>query len=385
MRVFQLISLLLILSGFGTLSAQKVKSKPVRFRLDSPSFESIMDTISPEIKIIKPGLYTDSEFQTDLEELDLVGEVSDQSKIRFVSVNREIMLANETGVFVSKLRLNAGVNTVSIKAGDDNNNIKELEYVIVYQPPVVTLADRINKESTYYGLLIGVDDYQDRTLDDLEHPIQDAENLKEVLTTHYTFASENVKVLKNPGRADIINELHQLREKVSESDNLLIFYAGHGYYDDEAEVGYWLPSDASLKTSADWFPNSTLVNHLKAIDSKHTLLITDACFAGAIFKSRSAKMTDEVIYERIYELPSRKAMTSGTLTEVPDESVFIKYLIQRLKENEETYLSSQDLFGSLRKAVISNSNVLPRYGEIQNVGNQGGDFIFLKRNQMIRY
>ena len=85
------------------LSAQKVKSKPVRFRLDKSSFETIIDTVSPEIEIISPVLFTDSEFHTDKEELDLVGEVSDQSKIRFVSVNRETMVPNETGVFVSKL------------------------------------------------------------------------------------------------------------------------------------------------------------------------------------------------------------------------------------------------------------------------------------------
>ena len=72
-------------------------------------------------------------------------------------------------------------------------------------------------------------------------------------------------------------------------------------------------------------------------------------------------------------------MTSGTMTEVPDESAFIKYLIKRLEENNKMYLSSEELYSSLKNAVISNSNVLPQYGEIQSVGNEGGDFIFLKR------
>ena len=270
LRIFKLISLLLILSGFGTLSAQKVESKPVRFKLDNSFFRSIIDTVSPEIKIISPGLHTDLDFHTDKEEIDLVGEVSDQSRISFISVNRETMLANETGVFVSKLWLNAGENKIRVRARDDHENLTELEYVIIYEPPVVTLADRINKESTYYGLVIGINEYKDRNIEDLDRPIQDAENLKEVLTTHYTFDPDNVKVLRNPRRADIINALDQLREKVTESDNLLIFYAGHGHYDYKAEVGYWLPADASKSSSADWFPNTTLVNHLKAINSKHT-------------------------------------------------------------------------------------------------------------------
>jgi hypothetical protein len=163
----------------------------------------------------------------------------------------------------------------------------------------------------------------------------------------------------------------------------LIFFAGHGYWDEDAGIGYWLPSDASRETTADWFRNSALVDYLQAIRSKHTLLITDACFAGSIFKSRAVNMDHEVVYDRIYEIPSRKAMTSGAMTEVPDNSAFVKYLVKRLEENQNQYLSSEELFYSFKMAVISNSssNILPQYGDIQNVGNEGGDFIFLKRDK----
>ena len=82
---------------------------------------------------------------------------------------------------------------------------------------------------------------------------------------------------------------------------------------------------------------------------------------------------------KLYDLPSRKAMTSGTLTEVPDQSAFIKYLIERLLNNSEKYLSSEQLFSSFRIAVINNSNVVPQFGEIKEVGDEGGDFIFILR------
>jgi hypothetical protein len=137
-----------------------------------------------------------------------------------------------------------------------------------------------------------------------------------------------------------------------------------------------------MHATAYWFRNSALVDYLQAIHSKHTLVITDACFAGSIFKSRSVKLDKELAYEKIYEKPSRKAMTSGALSEVPDRSAFVKYLVKSLDDNQEKYLSSQELFNNFRMAVISNSSedVLPQYGEIQNVGNEGGDFIFLKRD-----
>ena len=72
-------------------------------------------------------------------------------------------------------------------------------------------------------------------------------------------------------------------------------------------------------------------------------------------------------------------MTSGNFTEVPDRSSFTKFLVQRLNENKETYLSSEQLFSSFRLAVINNSDAIPMYGEIDKVGDEGGDFIFLKK------
>ena len=72
-------------------------------------------------------------------------------------------------------------------------------------------------------------------------------------------------------------------------------------------------------------------------------------------------------------------MTSGILQQVPDESVFIKYLIKRLEENEEKYLSSEELFSSFKTAVMNNSPNVPQFGTIQNVGDEGGDFIFITR------
>ena len=66
---------------------------------------------------------------------------------------------------------------------------------------------------------------------------------------------------------------------------------------------------------------------MNGIKTKHTLLVADACFSGGIFKTRSAFGTPPAATNALYNLPSRKAMTSGTLTEVPDKSVFVEYLI----------------------------------------------------------
>jgi len=139
-----------------------------------------------------------------------------------------------------------------------------------------------------------------------------------------------------------------------------------------------LPKNAAKDNPVNWIPNTDLTNYLGAIKTKHTLLIADACFSGGIFKTRAAFSATYAI-EMLYQNNSRKAITSGYMTVVPDKSVFFQYLIKNLKENTNDYLSAEELFSKMRMAVINNSENVPQFGTIQNVGDEGGDFIFIKR------
>ena len=58
----------------------------------------------------------------------------------------------------------------------------------------------------------------------------------------------------------------------------------------------------------------------------------------------------------------------------------MQYLFKRLEQNEDKYASSLEVFTSFRTAVINNSNNTPQYGTIQNSGDEGGDFIFIKKD-----
>ena len=72
-------------------------------------------------------------------------------------------------------------------------------------------------------------------------------------------------------------------------------------------------------------------------------------------------------------------MTSGNLKEVPDKSVFLEYLVKRLNNNTEKYLSADHLFASFRIAVMNNCQTEPQFGTIQNAGDEGGEFIFIRK------
>lgn len=131
--------------------------------------------------------------------------------------------------------------------------------------------------------------------------------------------------------------------------------------------------------TTNWIRNSAIQDYVDEIPSNHTLLIADACFGGGIFKTRKAFDDAPSSVESIYKLKSRKAITSGTLTEVPDKSVFMEFLVKRLEDNDEKYLTSMDLYTRFREAVMNNTETMPQYGTIHNSGDEGGDFIFVRR------
>jgi hypothetical protein len=160
-----------------------------------------------------------------------------------------------------------------------------------------------------------------------------------------------------------------------------MFYAGHGSWDEKSHMGFWLPADAASQVFDNWIMNSTITGFMSEIEAKHILVIADACFGGSIFRTRAFIPPEEKSIEDLFDKSSRKAMTSGDLTEVPDESIFVKYFLQKLAENTGDYISSEKLFFEIKPQVADVVDLIPQFGIIKNAGDQGGDYIFFKKKE----
>ncbi len=349
-------------SGPVTISMDQKESNPITGEVDGFTW------IAPNFTSIK----------TPESSYEIKATVNSQENIRFVNLfNNGQFVRNiippvntiKQMVIQEGMDLHLGVNDLKLEAVTVTGKKMESSVEVVYDI----------SSAKYFALIIAVEEYRDPRITDLDQPIDDASRFADLIKREYVFEDENIMFMKNPTKSDIIGTLHDMRSEVSQEDNLLIYYAGHGWWDEEMSTGYWLPHDADRDNPVNWLPNTDLTNYLNVLKSKHTLLIADACFSGGIFKSRSA-FNNVMSVERLYKLTSRKAMTSGTLNEVPDRSVFIEYLIKRLDSNKQKYLPSEQLYSSLKEAVINNSPNIPQYGTIQNVGDEGGDFIFIRRD-----
>jgi tetratricopeptide (TPR) repeat protein len=344
---------------------------------------SVVDDKAPEISILAPAMVNTKIFQpvaNNVSQITLVGRASDPGGIFKVVVNDQEAAVSATGDFKAGVDLKVGDNDIFVEATDLSRNSLTMSYFIFREDTIITEMASLVEGGKYYALIIGISDYNDPQITDLDgYPVQDAERLAKILTDNYTFNKERTILLLNSNRAAIQRAFDDLSKTVTDKDNLLIFYAGHGHYDEETELGYWFPADAERDYTTNWIYNDVLVANLRRIHSRHTLLISDACFSGSIFKTRSAIEEAPEAYQKKYELKSRKAMTSGVLQTVPNKSVFFKYLAAQLEENRAKYLSASQLFQDIEIPVGNNSPNTPQFGVINNVGDEGGDFIFIKK------
>lgn len=343
-----------------------------------------IDITAPEITIISPQLQSTRGLRpvnNKTNQIAITGKAIDVSGVYEVLVNNEKAILSKSGNFKATVNLLPGKNIITVKATDIKKNVAIETYTIEREDKkIVTQNNEIGK-GKFYALIIGVQDYINPKINDLDQPISDAKKLYNVLLNNYTFEAQNIQLLKNPTKEKITEALDYYTDKLTVNDNLLIFYAGHGYWDEKFKQGYWLASDADRSKRGTWLSNSTIRDYMQGIPAKHSLLITDACFGGGIFKSREAFSDATTAIKQLYKLPSRKAMTSGALSEVPDKSVFIEYLVKRLQQNKEKYLTSEKLFASFKIAVINNSisGQVPQFGEVKSTGDEGGDFIFIRK------
>jgi hypothetical protein len=374
-KLFLLFPVMMILCpiSFQDCFSQTVISEKAVFHLNNSKIKT------PEVKIIQPILLTDKTNTFEVDVLKLFGKLVNGTGKQKIMVNKKPATIFSDSLFYADVSLLPGSNNLTIDVISDDRIVNYSFFNVYRIVSQVNLAIPSINYGKYYALIIGINHYSDPSINSLEKPVKDATELYDVLTSKYVFEKENVTLLPNPTRREIIGELDKLSKKVMSEDNLLIFYAGHGTYEATANIGYWLASDASKESTAEWFSNSTLTDELKRIKSKHTLVVSDACFSGSIFVSRSAFVDASQTIEKAYALKSRQAMTSGSLYEVPDNSVFLYYLLDRLRNNKDKYMTAEQLFINIKTAVQNNGQVEAKFGDIQGVGHEGGDFVFIMK------
>lgn len=338
----------------------------------------------------------------------VVGQIEAPAGMTSLTINDRQQDWTEDGVFTAEVPLAANARTeVAIVAVDKAGRRGQLRFML--EPAVsaeatagaeaaTTVADSLPRVlgttdidfGRFHALVIGNNAY--RHIPRLESARNDAEAVASVLAERYGF---QVRKLMDADRYTLLSALNELRATLTDQDNLLIYYAGHGELDRINQRGHWLPVDAEADNTANWISNVEITDILNAMSARRVLVVADSCYSGTLTRSSLARlkagMSPEARRTWLATLApkrARVALSSGGLTPVLDQgggknSIFANALLDVLKDNNDI-LEGQRLYQQLTIRVTYAADAfrfeqVPQYSPIKYAGHDSGEFFLVPR------
>jgi tRNA A-37 threonylcarbamoyl transferase component Bud32 len=241
-------------------------------------------------------------------------------------------------------------------------------------------AAKVAAYGKFFAVVIGESRYQ--KYESLPTAVNDARAVAQLLESRYGF---EVTRLENANREQILAALRATGKRMKETDNLLIFYAGHGELLNGK--GYWQPVDADFQMT-NWISPADIKDYLLDQPARRALIIADSCYSGAIAQGQVAAAKDSK--ERA-ERRSRIVISSGGSAPIVDSadgqhSMFTHAFLDVLSEPPHKVTDVQDVFLSIRERV---NDAARRAGREQNpqlsvmaeVGDVGGSFFLIAQKK----
>ena len=348
---------------------------------------SAQDTTAPSILLSSPNLTRSARTLVSTAETTIIGKALDESGIVEVSVNGAMANLDREGNFSKNILLRLGDNPVELTAVDLYANVARLQFVIQRQADNALLAERMIKRykvGKYYAMVVGNNNY--KYLPKLETAVKDATEVDRILKTTYGFETE---LLLDATRGDMLSTLSRLRKRIGPEDNLIIYYAGHGIFEEVAQEAYWLPVDAKKDDEANWIIAGSITAEMKRNPARHVLIVADSCYSGTLTRTAdvnlSSRRSREYFLKKMFQQSSRTLMASGGNEPVVDNgadghSIFAYTFLRALREIDEPVFTAEELFYRFVKhSVAGQAEQTPVYSIIRNSGHDGGDFVFIKR------
>ncbi len=365
-----------------------------RSPIQTPAIE--MD--GPSINILDPAIASTrsiSKIMTsaDLSERVIIGKVDAPAGLISVTVNGASAEFDQNGVFKSKVTLEKDKTTVDVIAIDKQGKRHNVEFHLHKAlPEGLKIADSNSDDEygNYYALIIANTQYQH--MDPLITPANDAKVLGELLQNKFGF---NVTNLNDATRYQMMTALNDVRSKLTDKDNLLIYYAGHGAFDKTNNRGHWLPTDAEPTSTANWISTIAITDIVNSMSAKHVLLVADSCYSGALTRNTAinldAGMSEDARNQWLRTMaktPSRHLLTSGGIKPVLDDggnghSVFASAFIDVLKQSNGI-IESSDIFMKVKRKVEIRAKELnveqtPLYAKLQESEHEFGEFLLVPK------
>lgn len=392
--------LLVLLFGIATAlsaAAQNVSTRTNDFEIDFSDPKKLVASTVPVINWITPVPETnyaqDNKFKVKF-------EIASTSPLKNVTLSiREAVEAASRGTQAIKpeeneklsmtiektLTLMDGDNIVEVIA-ENNEGVRTVSSRKITIGSV-SLSDATKLKRTDYALMFATDQYDNWS--DLVNPVFDSRTIADELRKTYGF---KVELIENASQIEIFKKMREYAERKYEPlDQLFIFFAGHGSYDQTFGEGFVVTKESLLNDEAkvSYISHNRLRSNINNIPCEHIFLAMDVCFGGTFDQALASSRGDDEVYKeqnqaefitRKLTYKTRRFLTSGGKTYVSDgipgkHSPFAKSFIEALRSRggRDGMLTLPEVYTYVERLKIQ-----PKFGEFGD-NAPGSDFIFVAR------
>ncbi|SMG25330.1 Caspase domain-containing protein [Marivirga sericea] len=390
-KEFFFLVLFIVLSSIGT--GQIISTKSVHFQVDS-SMKSGELIELPQIVWINPALEYSNSTKNDV---TLKAEVSATSDLEEVEIqlveksNKQIigtkiyeLREGKRGLTIEKnFFLPDGDILISLKAKTKKGGTVLSTRSILVGMDAMKNAVSIDRKD--YALIFATNKYDNWS--DLVNPIYDGNSIAKELRETYGF---EVEVVENTTKKEVFRKILEYNRKAYKpQDQLMIFFAGHGQFDEDFGEGYVVAKNSVAidKSKTSYISHSRLKTVINNIPCKHIFLTMDVCFGGTLDPEIAASRggpditdPDKDFLAKKLSHTTRRYLTSGGKEYVSDgipgeHSPFAQKFIEALR----TYGGSDRILTlSEIKTELEKLEPTPRMGEFGK-NEDLSDFLFIKR------
>ncbi|MEZ5011693.1 MAG: caspase family protein [Bacteroidales bacterium] len=255
--------------------------------------------------------------------------------------------------------------------------------------PAVAQSSAPGEGIITHALLFATNVYD--SFSELVNPVLDATTIGNELSENFGVETE---VVVNPSLTQTVEKIREYASrKYSPNESLVIFFAGHGMYDEVFREGYIISSDSKANdiSKTSYLSHSNLRTMVNNINCEHIFLVMDVCFGGTIDPYLAASshrgamemysdIPKEEFVERKMKYRTRLYLTSGGKEYVPDgrqgfHSPFARRFIEALRKygGEDGILTTSEILQYVEKV-----DPQPRFGEFGD-NEPGSDFILIAK------
>jgi len=253
-----------------------------------------------------------------------------------------------------------------------------------------TIARNSISDSLVHGrfraLIIGNNNYQHNdSWKELKTAVPGATQLAKELEKEYGFS--DIRVVTDATYRQTVQALSDLIASSQWNDNVIVYYAGHGFKNQKTGEAYWVPVDAEGTDDSLFVSNARIREKIAALSDivQHVLLISDSCFSGALIRGYSGPGEIAPNYiEKVTKRRSVHILTAGGIEYVDDNfrnsghSPFTYFLLKELIDNDKRYLTFSDLGRDIKKRVGDVAQQTPEDGILPGTRHEGGEFVLVK-------